>query len=157
MEHYLRTLTELYVKKKSFLEEMLNQTAIRFDLDEVEQFEEILSYIEARQYLIDQIDLLNTEIELVNNNLLTESNDFEGDKLSGITATFWKEISGIQESFIELIAKIQFLDQQQKLQIERQLLVTEKQHEKLKDGRRAINAYVGKPRSQDSVFIDQKK
>ncbi|MCL6477624.1 MAG: hypothetical protein K6T65_04335 [Peptococcaceae bacterium] len=157
-EVLLRDLLDLYRRKNGLLAEMREATTARCSLDEADQAGEILKLFEARQGLMERIDVLDTEIKELNRRLqqLTEEEGRPGAS-PGDLAGVWEKVREQQEAGRQIVREMQELDRQQEPRLEMQYARIKELRKKTRACRNTINAYRKSPDLTESVFIDKRK
>lgn len=157
-ESILHNLLELHCHKNALLEMMLDITSQRSRLDETEQTEKIMELIEIRLGYINNVDAIDAEIQKNFQSYLV----IKGDNLSSANLPqefniCWEKLKECKQAALEMVRKMQELDELQKESFERQFSSLKKQQGKIKTGWQTLNAYRMKSSSKDSVFIDKKE
>lgn len=140
-EESLGELLELYRRKHFFLAEMFGITTQMNNLGEAEEVGKILALLEVRQGYIDKIDIIDAEIS---------EHSREYKKVSDI-------IAEQRLLCLKLVEEMQELDRQQQQRLARQFKGIKKLQEKIKIGRKTLNAYGKGPFQPASLFIDKKE
>lgn len=157
-ETLLQKLYEFNQCKYKLLKEMHEATSARSRLSEEKEIDQILQLTEVRQGCIEKIDILDVEIyEIMSkfNGLL----DAPGDErsLPEEVKPAIEMIKEIKSEQLKLVGQMIDLDKEQGGLLEKVFGELRVMRDKLKVGRRTLNAYHGKPALRNSIFVDEKK
>lgn len=157
-ETLLQKLYEFHQCKYKLLKEMHEATSVRSRLSAEKEIDQITQLTELRQGCIEKIDILDVEIYQIMSKLkgLLDEPDVEGSLPENVKLAIDK-IKEIKSKQLELVEQMMMLDRKQGGLLEKAFGELRLMCDKLKVGRRTLNAYHGKPALRSSVFVDEKK
>lgn len=158
MIELLQKLYEFHQCKYKMLQEMYEATSARSRLGEEKEIDQILQLTEARQGCIEKIDILDVEIYEVTSKLngLLDKSDAESNLPEELKNVI-ERIKVIKKEQQKLIGQMLELDNKQGGIMKKAFSELRIMRDRLKLGRRTLNAYHGKPALRNSVFVDEKK
>ncbi|MHB8916626.1 MAG: hypothetical protein ACYC4H_01250 [Desulfocucumaceae bacterium] len=150
-------MKELYNRKLELLEKMLEATSVRVGLCETHRSEDILLLTEARQAIMEKVDVLDADIKEFTLMFFKLKDEAGPGDYSKELAGAWEEVRERRQAGLMLVEKMQELDRQQKPRLELELSSLKKKQEGLRVSRQTVSAYSRKTSLLESFFIDKKK
>jgi len=154
---YIERLQEISARKLKLIEEILNLTKAQSQLIAAEDLDRLESLVSEKQKLIDEISRLDGEFNEYFQGLKDELNIKNLDELKGISIPGVDKLQNIIGRIMETIKEICEIEKQNESGIRGLMNAVGDEIRKINQAKKANAAYMPKPISAPSYFIDKKK
>jgi len=156
-EAYIERLKEISVKKLNLIEEILNLTKAQSQSIAAEDLNGLEDLISDKQKLIDEISKLDEEFSDFFLELKRRLNVESLDELKGINIPGTDRLQEIVGRIMETLKEVCEIEKRNEAEVRKLMNAIEDEIRKINQAKKANKAYMPKPVSSTSYFIDKKK
>jgi phage-related protein len=156
-EAYIKKLQEISVKKVKLIEEILNLTKAQSQSIAAEDLNGLENLISNKQKLIDEISKLDEEFSGYFQGLKRGLKIKNLDELKDINIPGVDKLQSIISSIMKTVKEVCEIEKQNEAGVKKLMNVVGDEIRKINQAKKANAAYMPRPISSSSYFIDKKK